>query len=72
MTWDPDGKSGEVERAFEIARSGSCAGLNELPARLKAEGHSGRQIDGPMLLRQLRQLCRSAQSAQLWPAIRIR
>ena len=46
-----------LERAFELARSGECATVGEIRQRLKAEGLSGSQIEGPMLTRQLRDLC---------------
>ena len=49
-----------VERAFELARSGRCAGVAQIRAQLKAEGHSGAQIWGPSLTRQLRALCNAA------------
>jgi hypothetical protein len=45
-----------LERAFELARSGDCQNIPELRKRLKAEGHSGEQVSGPVLIRQLRNL----------------
>ena len=60
MNWETMGKVGAVERAFELARSGACAGVRELRARLAAEGYSPRQIEGPSLVRQLRALLREA------------
>ena len=49
-----------VERAFELARSGRCAGVAQIRLQLKVEGHSGAQIWGPSLTRQLRALCNAA------------
>jgi hypothetical protein len=31
---------GTVERAFELARSGTCRTVDDIRAKLKAEGHS--------------------------------
>ena len=49
-----------IERAFELAKSGACATIKEIRLRVKAEGYSGDQLYGPVLIRQLRELCRSA------------
>lgn len=46
-----------LERAFELARSGECASVSDIRVRLKAEGLSANQIEGPVLIRQLRDLC---------------
>ena len=46
-----------LERAFELARSGDYARPQDIRARLNAEGYDGAQIEGPSLLRQLRELC---------------
>jgi len=64
MTWETDGRPGAVERAFELARSGACNNLSSLRDRLGTEGYSVRQIDGPVLLRQLRELIRIAREDQ--------
>ena len=51
-----------IERAFEIARSGKCASVNEIRQQLRAERFD--QVDaylaGPQLSRQLRDLCQQA------------
>ena len=48
-----------LERAFALARSGSCANVHEIRARLRAERFD--QVDahlaGPAIARQLRELC---------------
>jgi hypothetical protein len=51
-----------LERAFELARSGECAGVQDIKARLKAEHFTGidDQLYGPSLVRQLKQLCDAA------------
>ncbi|MEN3974200.1 hypothetical protein [Emcibacter sp. SYSU 3D8] len=50
-----------LERVFELARSGSCDGIDALRKQLKAEGYADTQITGPTLLKQLRELCAAAQ-----------
>jgi len=52
-----------LERAFEIARSGTCRQIGELKRRLQHEGYDVRQIDGPRLLQQLRELMTAADPA---------
>ncbi len=52
----------ELERAFALARSGECATVVDIRRRLAQEGYGVRQLEGPMLLRQLRQLCDEATS----------
>jgi len=51
-----------LERAFALARSGSCASVNDIRLRLKAERFD--QVDahlaGPAIARQLRELCLEA------------
>ena len=51
-----------IERAFTLARSGSCASVNDIRQRLRAERFD--QVDaylaGPSLSRQLRDLCQQA------------
>lgn len=63
MKWDVSGKSGAVQRAFELARSGSCSDIKDLRDQLIAEGYSASQIEGPSLIRQLRELLRVAKAA---------
>ncbi|HEY5409852.1 MAG TPA: hypothetical protein VIJ94_03900 [Caulobacteraceae bacterium] len=46
-----------LERAFALARSGEYAGVAEVRKQLKAEGYSDQQVNGPALMRQLRDLC---------------
>lgn len=50
-----------LERAFILARSGDYAGAAEIRAQLHAEGYNAGQLEGPCLLRQLKDLCAKAQ-----------
>jgi hypothetical protein len=49
-----------LERAFELARSGKCADVAQVRLQLKAEGYARDQLTGPVLLRQIRDLCVAA------------
>lgn len=49
-----------LERAFELARSGRYENVGVLRAALKAEGYAYKQIEGPSLLRQLREIMNGA------------
>lgn len=49
-----------LERAFTLARSGDYAGVAEIKAQLKTEGYALHQLEGPSLMRQLRELCGTA------------
>lgn len=52
-----------LERAFALARTGDYPGVSELRAQLKAEGYAVLQLEGPSLLRQLRELCTASRKA---------
>jgi hypothetical protein len=49
-----------LERAFQLARSGSVAGLTEIIRSLERDGYSATQIEGPLLRRQLTDLIKAA------------
>ncbi|HEY6916921.1 MAG TPA: hypothetical protein VI381_04700 [Allosphingosinicella sp.] len=51
-----------LERAFELARSGECAAVADIRARLKQERHDQVEahLAGPSINRQLRALCEEA------------
>ena len=49
-----------LERAFDLARSGTCANVTDVRTQLKAEGYAYAQIQGNTLKRQLNQLCDAA------------
>ena len=55
-----DERTTPLERAFELAKSGTCASVSEIKQRLKSEGHSVDQITGAVLKRQLRALIQAA------------
>lgn len=54
-----------LERAYELARSGSCAGLSDIRQKLKAEGYTAMESSmiGLGLRRELKKLCDQAQAA---------
>ena len=56
-----DNKRTELERAFDLARSGACSSIDDLRRCLKLEGHSLHQVTGPSLTKQLRLLILEAQ-----------
>jgi hypothetical protein len=51
-----------LERAFELARSGQCAGTADIRLHLKREKHDQVEahLQGPSISRQLRLLCEQA------------
>ena len=49
-----------LERAFQLAGSGSCKSISDIKRRLKAEGYASAQVDGPALRKQLRSLMKGA------------
>ena len=55
-----------LERAFDLARSGSYATVNDIRMQLRAERYD--QVDahlsGPSIARQLRQLCVEAREPE--------
>lgn len=53
-----------LERAFTLARTGEYAGLSEIRAQLRAEGFPMQQLEGPSLMKQLRDLCAKAREAK--------
>lgn len=52
MTFRPT----QLERAFELARSGTCQNVTEIKSKLLEEGYSVDQVSGPKLVKQLREL----------------
>jgi hypothetical protein len=51
-----------LERAFQLARSASVAGLTEIIRSLERDGYSATQIEGPLLRRQLTDLIKAART----------
>jgi hypothetical protein len=60
-----DQKMTALERAFQLARSGSVAGLTEIVSSLNREGYSASQIEGRLLKRQLADLIKAARKASV-------
>jgi hypothetical protein len=54
------GRKFELERAFELARSGRVGSMDELRTALKREGFTGRQLEGPSLRKELVSLIKAA------------
>ena len=53
----------DLERAFQLARSGRVAELTDIITSLKRDGYSASQIEGPLLKRQLTDLIKAARAA---------
>jgi hypothetical protein len=53
-----------VERAYQLAGSGECAGVGEVKDRLRAEGFTDvqGQLYGPTITSALRKLCESSRA----------
>ncbi len=51
-----------LERAFQIAESGSCNSVDEIKKQLAREGFSLNQITGKSLMKQLRDLIKTAKA----------
>jgi hypothetical protein len=49
-----------LERAFELARSGKYTSITDIKAQLEKEHISIDQINGPVLVRQLREIVAEA------------
>jgi hypothetical protein len=49
-----------LERAFQLARSGRVAKLEEIVRSLNREGYAANQIEGPLLKRKLGDLIKAA------------
>lgn len=57
-----------LERAFEIARTGRWHRVEDIRRQLLQEGYNHRQVEGPLLGRQLVEAARLARLAQMAPA----
>ena len=49
-----------LERAFQLAKSGTCTSVEDIRKGLKSEGYSVNQIDGRTLLKQLTALIKES------------
>jgi hypothetical protein len=65
MPYAMDQRMTALERAFQLARSGSVAGLTEIVSSLNREGYSANQIEGRLLKRQLADLIKAARKASV-------
>jgi len=52
----------ELERAFQLARSGKHVSVVEIRRQLLKEGYSNNQVSGRLLMAQLRSLIQAAQA----------
>lgn len=53
-----------IERAFDLAQSGTCLNVHDIVSQLKSEGYAIGQIEGPSLNKQLRELIEKATKSQ--------
>ena len=58
-------KTTALERAFQIARSGHAASVEEIRTALKKEGYLSSQVEGPHLSRQLRAIIKTAREGKI-------
>jgi hypothetical protein len=54
----------ELERAFELARSGTCASVQDIIRRLRSEAYGAHQVIGRTLGAQLRAVIAQAKSLE--------
>jgi hypothetical protein len=59
-----DSKKSTLERAFDLARSGTCHNVEAIKKRLDREGYAGHQIEGRTLRIQLRALIEKAKNVR--------
>jgi len=52
----------QLERAFELARSGRCMSVADIKRKLREEGYQDDQVEGPVLFGQLNSLMRKSAS----------
>jgi hypothetical protein len=50
----------DLERAFELARSGRCGRIEDVRTQMRKEGYSSHRITGRTLIRQLQALMQAA------------
>lgn len=51
-----DNHKSALERAFELAKEGSCLTITDIRRRMRSEGYDYSQVEGPQLEKQLRGL----------------
>jgi transketolase N-terminal domain/subunit len=57
-----DQNTSALERAFQLAKSGRCASVQDVKRDMKKEGYSVSQVTGRMLQKQLNALIEEARS----------
>lgn len=59
-------RSGTVERAYQLAKSGQCLTVRQIRGQLEREGYidAFSQITGSILVRELGRHCRAAQAGE--------
>jgi len=55
-----DPRLSQLERAFELARSGRFSTVAEIKRKLREEGYMDDQVEGPVLFGQLNSLMKKA------------
>lgn len=55
-----DPRISQLERAFELARSGRFSTVAEIKRKLREEGYMDDQVEGPLLFGQLNSLMKKA------------
>ncbi|MBS0233828.1 MAG: hypothetical protein JSR99_10110 [Proteobacteria bacterium] len=55
-----DPRLSQLERAFELARSGRFSTVAEIKRKLREEGYMDDQVEGPLLFGQLNSLMKEA------------
>jgi hypothetical protein len=58
-----DSRKTSLQRAFELARSGSYLTVHEIIMRLKMERYDDTQVEGPALKKQLLEIIESSKRA---------
>ncbi len=53
-----------LERAFTLAQTGDYSGVAEIRDQLKTEGYGTQQLEGPTLMRQLRDICLASKKVE--------
>jgi hypothetical protein len=62
-----DYRATELERAFQLAKSGNCVSIADIRDRLKKEGYSLDRVTGKFLITQLKALLQTANEANTQP-----
>jgi hypothetical protein len=57
-----DRRPTELERAFQLGKSGHCGSVEDIRKQLRSEGYSTTQLTGRALARQLQALIQTART----------